>query len=273
MSIGPDAARYLLAAQGVPVPKPFHLRWLLPEVCGDNVKTWRRVWLASWVVTAAAMFLWRLGSGDGWQVALAASALLLALPGILGPSAVHPVGVDLPATALTLAGCALWSLDHTGAHIAAVIVVAWAATIKETAPVFAALWLWTPVPLIALVAVAARAIIAKPGPDPLGPRFQAIADHPFRTAWDAHRHQWRDAWVMVAPWGVCLAALYAPSPQVAVVLLVAYAQLIVATDSVRLYQHAAGPVMAMTAAQVIPLAWLPLAVVLHVAWWRNPERV
>ncbi len=273
MTIGPDAARYLAAAQGVPVPRPFHLRWLLPEVCGQHFRLWRRVWLISWPAMAVSMFLWRLGDGDAWQVALAASALLIALPGILGPSVVHPVGVDLPATALTLVGCALWSLDHFGAQVATVLVLAWAAAIKETSPVFAALWLWSPVPLIALVVVVARALIAKPGPDPLGPRFQDIADHPVKSALEAHHHQWRDAWVMVAPWGICLAALYAPSVQVAVVLLVAYAQLLVATDSVRLYQHAAGPVMAATAAQVIPLAWLPLAVVVHVVWWRKPERV
>jgi hypothetical protein len=273
VSIGPDAARYLLAAQGVPVPKPFHLRWLLPEVCGHNVKHWRSVWLASWPVMAVAMFLWRLGSGDGWQVALAASVLLLALPGILGPSAVIPVGVDLPATALTLVGCALWSLDHVGAQIATVVVIAWAAAIKETAPVFAALWLWSPLPLIALVVVGIRAVIAKPGPDPLGPRFQEIADHPIRSALEAHRHQWRNAWVMVAPWGVCLVALVQPDWRLLVVLGVAYGQLIVATDSVRLYQHAAGPVMAVAAAQTVPVEFLVLACVVHVVWWRLPERI
>ena len=251
--------------------------WILQDSTRDSgcgLKAFRRdAFLALPYFDHMHRYLPALFSRDGWQVALAASALLLALPGILGPSVVNPVGVDLPATALTLVGCALWSLGHTGAQIATVVVVMWAAAIKETAPVFAALWLWSPLPLIALVVVAVRALIAKPGPDPLGPTFQNIADHPIRTAWEAHRHQWRDAWVMVAPWGVCLAALHDPSPQVLVVLFVAYAQLIVATDSVRLYQHAAGPVMAATAAQVIPLAWLPLAVVVHVVWWRKPERV
>jgi hypothetical protein len=57
------------------------------------------------------------------------------------------------------------------------------------------------------------------------------------------------------------------------VLALAYAQLLIATDSVRLYQHAAGPVLAVAAAQVVPVAWLPLAVVVHVVWWQTPERI
>jgi hypothetical protein len=42
---------------------------------------------------------------------------------------------------------------------------------------------------------------------------------------------------------------------------------------VRLIHHAAGPVMAVAAAQTIPVEWLLLACVVHVAWWRTPERI
>jgi hypothetical protein len=58
-----------------------------------------------------------------------------------------------------------------------------------------------------------------------------------------------------------------------VVLGVAYAQLLVATDTVRLVHHVAGPAMAVAAAHVIPVEWLLLAVVVHVAWWFAPERI
>ena len=78
---------------------------------------------------------------------------------------------------------------------------------------------------------------------------------------------------MVAPWGVCLAGLVGSDWRLWLVLAVAYAQLLIATDSVRLYQHAAGPVLAVAAAQVVPVAWLPLAVVVHVVWWQTPERI
>jgi hypothetical protein len=153
------------------------------------------------------------------------------------------------------------------------VVIAVAACIRETAPVWSALWLWSPLPLIALCVVACRALIAKPGLDPLGPKFQAIADHPVQAALAAHRDQWRDAWLMVAPWGVCLAGLVSSDWRLWLVLALAYAQLLIATDSVRLYQHAAGPVLAVAAAQVVPVAWLPLAVVVHVVWWQTPERI
>ena len=85
--------------------------------------------------------------------------------------------------------------------------------------------------------------------------------------------QWRDGWMMVAPWGVCLVALYDPAPELLVLLALAYAQLFIATDTVRLYQHAAGPLMAYTAASIIPTEWLLAAVAVHVVWWRRPERI
>jgi hypothetical protein len=148
-----------------------------------------------------------------------------------------------------------------------------AASVKESAPVFAALWLWSPWPLIALVLPALWHLFNKPGPDPLGARFDAIAAHPVRSSMTAHAGRWRDGWLMVAPWGACAAALYQPTWQLAATLVVAYGLLLVATDTVRLYQHAAGPVIAATAASVLPPAWLPLILAAHVVWWRTPERI
>jgi len=271
--IGPDAARYLAAAEGRPVPRPFHLRWLLPKVCGTEFNAWRFVWLASWPLLAGSTIGWRLAAGDRWEIAVAAALFLCALPGILGPAAVIPVGVDLPATAVSMVGVLLIELGHPVQVAAGVAVIAVAACIRETAPIWAALWLWSPLPLIALCVVVCRALIAKPGIDPLGPKFQEIADHPVRAALTAHSGRWRDAWLMVAPWGVCLAALTGLTWPMVAVLVLAYAQLLIATDSVRLYQHAAGPVLAVAAAQVVPVAWLPLAVVVHVVWWQTPERI
>jgi hypothetical protein len=270
---GPDAARYLAAAQGVPVSRPFHLRWALPYACGTSPKAWWLTWLISWPILAVAAFGWAHTVTGDWRVALAAAALLLSLPGILGPRAVIPIGVDLPATATTMVGVWLVALGHPAQIAAGVIVIGLAATIRETSPVWAALWAWSPWPLIALVAVAVAAVIRKPGPDPLGPTFQTIADHPIRSSLEHHRGQWRDAWVMVAPWGVTLAALVGADWRFVAVLAVAYAQLLIATDTTRLLHHGAGPVMALAAAQVIPTPWLLLAVAVHVAWWRPPHRV
>lgn len=270
---GPDAARYIAASQGTPVPRPFHLRWLLPYVCETNRTRWWSVWLASWPLLAISMLGWRITAGDDWRAATAATAVLLALPGILGPTAVIPVGVDLPATALGVLSVWLVTLGHPVQIVAGVMVAMVAATIKESAPVWAALWAWCPWLLLAMVPVAIRALTAKPGPDPLGPTFQYIADHPFRSALEHHRGQWRDAWVMVAPWGICLAGLIGADWRLLVVVAVAYAQLLVATDTVRLVHHAAGPVLAVAAVAVIPTPWLLPAVIVHVVWWRKPHRV
>jgi len=267
MSLGPDAARYLHRAIGGSVPRPFNMRWLLPAVCGRHLRRWWVVYVLSWPLLAVSAFAWQ--ADKGWQVAAATAVLLVALPGILGPSVVAPVGVDLPSSALALAGVALW--PHCWPLALACVCLATFA--KETAPVFVALWLWNPLPLLLLTLPFAAHQLIPPGPDPLGPKFQLIADHPIKASLQHHAGRWRDGWLMVAPWGVCLAALYAPDWRLLLVLAVAYGQLLIATDSVRLYQHAAGPVMAAMAAQVIPVQFLPLALVAHVVWWRTPERI
>ena len=253
VNLGPDAMRYLYAGKNVPVPRPFNLRWLLPAICRTKPVRWWMVWAAAWPLLAGSMVWWRVVAGDGWTVAVAAAALLVGLPGILGPAVSIPIQVDLPATALVVFGCA--------------------ATIRETAPIVAALWLWSLWPLIALFPVIVAMILIRPGSDPLGGELQRIADHPIRTALEYHAGRWRDGWLMVAPWGVCLAGLYGADWRLVTVIGIAYLQLLVATDTVRLVQHVAGVPLVIAAATVIPPNWLVLAVVAHIMWWRQPERI
>ncbi len=272
MNLGPDAARYWLAGGGAPVARPFHLRWLLPALCCQHVKRWRAVWLLSWPVAAVGAVWWARGMGAAWWPSVAAAAFLLALPGILGPKVARPVGVDLPALALSLLAAGAFA---NGLPAVGILFALCAAATKESAPVWIALWVWSPWPLVALLAPAIAAVVRRPQMDEVTalPQLRAVHDHPVRTALEAHRHQWRDGWVMVAPWGACLAGLIAPTPQVAATLAVAHTQLLVATDTVRLVATAVGPVLALAAAQVIPVPWLLLAVVLHVVWFRKPEFV
>jgi hypothetical protein len=202
---------------------------------------------------------------------VAAAALLVALPGVYGPSVVRPVGVDLPSMALGVLGAGL--ITHGGPWLfAGLVIVGAAAGVKETAPVWAACLAWSWVPLLGLVVPAMAWLLIKPELDPVSAHFQEITDHPLRTGLAFHADQWRDPWLMVLPWGVCLAALVHPTAQVWVVIALAYAQLLVATDTVRLYQTAAGPTLALAAATVIPAGWLTLAVALHLCWvWRRKE--
>jgi hypothetical protein len=270
VQLGPDAARYILAGQGERVARPFHLRWMLPYLCRDNLSRWRAVWLASWALTTVGMVSWSYQRTADWRVAGAATAFLIALPGLLGPQVVRPIGVDLPAVALSVTAVALLERGWWPAAVALILV---AGCVKETSPVFAALWAWHPILLVGLAAPLIRGIFWRPQLDQVTamPNLRQVHDHPVRTALASH--DWRDAWTMVAPWGICLAALYAPSWQIAAVLVVAYLQLLVATDTVRLLHTAAGPPVALAAALVIPVPFLLLAVAVHVVWWRKPEFV
>jgi len=202
-------------------------------------------------------------------VSVAAAALLLALPGVLGPAVARPVGVDLPALALGLTAAACFANHQPAAGVAVVLV---AASVRETAPVAVALWCWSPLPLVGLVVPAIAALVRRPQLDNVTaqPLLRHVHEHPVRSALEHHRGAWRDAWQTVAPWGATLAALLNVTPQLVATLVVAHAQLLVATDNVRLTQTLAGPVVALAAAQVIPPHWLPLVVVLHAVWWRRP---
>lgn len=269
----PDAIRYFVLADGGTVPKPFHLRWLLPTLLGTNKRAWWGCWGVSWVLLAAGAVWWRVGAGDDWRVAVACAAMLCALPGLAGTSTTVPVGVDLPATAVGVCAAALTTDLNPGWIFGCVLLSLIAGSIKETTPIWIALWAWSWIPLLGLAAPLIRAALVKPGPDPIGGKFQEVADHPIRAALASHAGRWRDARLMVAPWGVCLAALYDVDWRIVVLLALAYAQLLVATDTVRLYQHAAGPAMASAAALTVPLGWLWLAVVAHSVWWFNVERI
>lgn len=272
-TIGPDAYRYIALGVGKPVPRPFHLRWLLPTLCDNVGRRWWAVWLASWPVLLGGMFGWRLAAGDRWQVAAAAAALLAGLPGVLGPAIVIPVGVDLPATAMSLLGVMFLEIGGWTPNVLGITALCVGAMVRETVPVWSSLWLWSPLPLVAMVPVVVRMLLAQTGPDPLGGQFDEIAAHPLKAGLQAHAGRWRDGWLMVAPWGVCLAALYTPDWRLGVILAAAYLQLLIATDTVRLVHHAAGPVLAAAAAHHIPPQWLVIAVVAHVMWWRTPERI
>lgn len=268
-TLGPDASRYWLAGDGAPVARPFNLRWLLPALCRQELRRWWAVWLLSWPLAAAGCIWWAHGRGAPWGVSVAAAALLLALPGILGPEVARPVGVDLPALALGLVAAACFT-NHQ--PVAGVVVVLLAANVRETVPVAVALWAWSPLPLVGLVVPLVVQLVRRPQLDAVTaqPLLRHVYEHPVRSAVEHHRGMWRDAWQTVAPWGVTLAALLNLTPQVVATVVVAHLQLLVATDNVRLTQTLAGPVVAVAAAEVIPPQWLPLVVVLHVVWWRPP---
>lgn len=271
--LGPDAQRYLAAGDGQKVTRPFHLRWALPALCGTNLRLWWAVWISSWIVLGVSTVGWAFARGLTPAQAILTGGLLLGLPGILGPEVSIPVQVDLPATALTMLGVSLMVTGQPVWMVLGLIVIGCASSVRETAPICAALWLWSPWPLIALIVPAIIALARRPAESTGIAEWDRITDHPFRTALEYHAGRWRDARLMILPWGLCLVGLYALDWRLAIILGIAYAQLLIATDSVRLYQHIAGPALAFAAASLIPDPWVPLALVGHLFWIWKPERI
>ena len=97
-TLTPDSARYLTSRTP---PSPFHLRPLLPWLCGQSATRW---YLATWIGTA----LLALGTyllKPGWQ-GIAAAALVLALPSVRF-NLTHVVLVDMAALGLATASASL----------------------------------------------------------------------------------------------------------------------------------------------------------------------
>lgn len=270
--LGPDSARYMIAGQGVPVARPFNLRWLLPTLCRNSAKRWWLAWALSWPIAAAGMAWWGFETGLVWQQFIAAPVLVLSLAGVWAPSVCRPVSVDLPAMAVSIVAVA--ALQAGWWPLALVLILA-AASIKESAPVFAAVWAWHPILLVGLLVPVVVSLVRKPSMDEItggamNGVLKHVHDHPIRASWEHHVGKWRDP-RMVVQWGACLAAFVEPSLRVVAVTAVAYAQLIVATDTYRLVHTAAGPLLALVAVQVIPLPWLALACAVSCVWWITPE--
>jgi hypothetical protein len=131
--------------------------------------------------------------------------------------------------------------------------------------VWAAVFSLQPLLLVGLVAPLARWLFTSAGQinhlDPLAWTLdQRVA------GLKAHAGRWRDPFLMLLPWGACLIVVTDLSLWLLLALAVGYAQILVATDTVRLYQQSA-PVVCVAAAMMIPAAW---AVPVLLAHWFNP---
>ena len=257
MNVTPDGLRYLHPNP----PAPFHRRALLPWLCGADPKRW----IAQAWIGYALIFVGTFALVGGWQ-GLAAAALVAVLPGIM-LGLVHPVLVDTTALGLATVAAALWVHDL---QIPAVAVVLLAGAAKESAPVFAAVFAWNPVLIVGLVAPLLIGLVRRPGEMPgMGKHHQWILEHPIKASLKYHDGMLRSlSPVLVYPWGACVVALAAASWQLAAALALGYAQLLIATDSVRLYQQAA-PVVAIAATTAVDPVWWPVLLALTAF---NPAR-
>lgn len=257
INMAPDSHRYLAMGNGERVARPFNRRVLLPFLCGSDVLHWQ--WLSY-----SCLFLLPVLTGvyvhyhmNAWIPALFAALLMAGLPQIQfwlkTPVLTDQFGITMALLAAVLPWP--WNL----------IVCTVAAFGRETVPIFAAIYSWDPVLLAALVPIGLWSLVAPKGPDQLG-RDNWLA-HPVENSMKFHKDAWRHIGVMLLPWGAGIMSLCFMSMQMFAACLVAYAQMIVATDSARLFVWAA-PVVFLQLAQVDP-QWMGLLVVLH---WLNPWR-
>ncbi len=236
-------------ASGSPVPRPFNLRFLGPFLCRTDENNWR-----TFAIFGAALAAMSTGVlCPDWKTGLAAAVMLLALPSTRF-NLKHPILVDLPAL-----GLATWAaaLAHHNILWLAIPIAVFAGLTKETAPVFAAAFALNPWLLVGLVGPAVMFFANKPGPDPV-PGLAWIQEHPFKAGWEFHKGLYLSG-MMLAPWGGAIIGLANLDWAAATALVLGYGQLVVATDTVRLYQWAA-PALLVCAVTAVPPVWLPVLV-------------
>ena len=262
MRLVPDSKRYVSMAEGRGAPRPFCYRWLLPALCGASLVRWR-------VATVLGVLLTCIGiaslCGSWWQ-ALAGVVVFVALP-MTEFNLRNPVLTDSLAIGLATVSAALFVNDLI---VPAVLVACVAGMVKESAPVFAALFAFTPWLLLGLIPVFVHMVMVKPGVDVVvEPGIEDTLRHPFRTGVRFHKAMVLErSEYLIAPWGGLLIALTVIDVRLALCVAVAYGQLLMATDTVRLYQWCA-PLVIVYAVACVPAPWL-LLLVLSVVF--NPFR-
>jgi len=237
-----DGARY---TSGKPQPSPFHRRF----------HAWppRVLMIVTWLgIIATCAMLGR------WDRAL----LFVTLPGVW-MIAIMPTTVDGPSMSLAVAS----SLLMPTYPVAAVAVSLLAGAIHERAPVFAALYAWSPWPLVGLLAVQWW---ARKGDVP---KSNDLADHLVGhgfvdtvLAHKPHVHLFGDGGLVWAMRSVVPLAAWLGAPvQAWVALGVAFASRLVATDTARALMWAAPPL-------ILKLDVPEWAVALHVMSFRPVMR-
>lgn len=238
-----DGTRY---TSGQPQPSPFHRRFHAwpPRVL--MIVTW-----ASFVALAAMTGSW------------SRAFLFMTLPGVW-MCVVMPTTVDGPAMALALAASLLWPTQPW----VAVGMSCLSGALHERGPVFAAMYAWSPWPLIGLIAVqwwAKRAAPNHASAD-LADRLVGRGFVGTIVAHKPHVNLLNEGGLVWALRGVPLLAAWLGAPvQAWVALGVAYASRLVATDTARSMMWAA-PILIR---DVDAPAW---AVALHVVSFRPVMR-
>ncbi len=241
----PDGDRYT-SGKGLQ-PAPFHRRF-----CGWPPRLLMVTTWTSFVILASLL--------GGWKPTL----LFVALPGVWF-CATRPTTTDAPAMLLAWLSSLAWI---RGYPMAAVLLAALSGTIHERGPVFAALYAWSPLPLLGLV-VPLLLNLRKPAPLESGATLseQRLLGHSLLDALGAHRpfvDMLSPAGLMMSLRGLPFIAGYVgATPTAWASLVVAMASRMMGTDTARFLMWAAPP---LCAGMVDAPTWM---VALHVATFQR----
>lgn len=249
-SVSPDGLQYCSHNP----PAPFSYR-LLRLVLKDNVVAWQHFTGACLVLTGPVFYVFL--ATRNCQNPLIGVLFYSLLFGVFSVNVFFPVLVDAPAILFIL-------LAAIADPITCLIVTVIAVCIKETSFVF--ITILTKNLYVLLVGIVAYAIIRVC----IKPQKTTAPEllHPFMVA--TNIHNFTDIGKYVLPWGGGLACLFSPHLdwQFYTLIAVSYAQLLIATDSVRLYQYAF-PLVLLHAADSCPIQMLPVAVLSFLLFRRN----
>jgi hypothetical protein len=257
--LSPDGERYWAMGGGSVVCRPFYYRWLMPLLCKQSQFRWRMISELSvfLLIPASAFMLWCYGIP--LYGCIVGCLAVMGLSGVWSFNKSVPVLVDAPAMLSTVLAVSFSFLDWHFWPIAIMFSVL-AGCIKETSPIFASAIAWNPVLLFGLIAPLIKKIRTVEGEDVcLIPDAIFAIHHPYQAGMKSHMHEWTDWRIMIAPWGGLLLASFAISLPLVVSVLLAYAMLLIATDTVRLYQWS-WPAMLIAAFSLPSFLWIPIVI-------------
>jgi len=254
----PDGKRYISDER---LPLPFSLRWLLRSIAGKNETIWTLFSCIPVLLIPIVSYHLFLAHGFSENLALIGGALVCGLSGVtLVNYALKYMsdgfGMLCMVTSLWLFKIDQWEL--------AVLVTVIGSMANEKTFVYSALMSSNPLALIGGIPVLLRWLLYKHAtPD------DDLLKTPFKTGVQFHKNFWMDAKRSVLIWGVTIIAFASIDIHLAVVLLVAYGSVLLATDSTRLIQWAF-PIMILYTLPLFPEAWAIPLIALH---WFNPYRL
>jgi len=258
----PDSKRYISTER---LKLPFSLRWLVRDICGQNEFLWNAFSYIPVIAIPIISYYYFLALGFTEAQALTGGALVCGLSGVTLVNYAIKYLSDGFGMLCMITALYLFQVDL---QLWAILVTLIGSMANEKTFVYVTLMSLNPYALLGAVPVILRWILYKHSKtDFLGDTD--LLNNPIALGIKYHKGFWFDPKKSVLIWGVTIIAFANMNIHLAVVLLVAYGSVLLATDSTRLV-HWAFPLMVASTLTVIPEAWAIPLVAVH---WLNPYRM